>query len=584
MRYVIALAVFSSGFSACTKKKTPVPGAFDIGPIPAVSNVNTPTVTWTGADRATSYDLVISSTKDCQTSELSISSITGTEQTVTALADGTHYACVSAVNDGGSTSANNNGVEFVTDVTPPEAFSITGPTVIMGVKPALTWGESKGADAYDVKISKQSDCSSPVVTKADLSKTTLSLTPDDDLEDQGVYYACVTAKDLATNTTSATNDKFSFTAAHWRTISSPSNFVGREGHSAIWTGDGTGVTKGTMIVFGGIDASGNILSNGSIYDPSTDKWSALNSTGAPSARYGHTAVWTGSKMIVWGGCTASSQGSCSSYAATGASYDPATDTWSALPASGAPTARAWAASAWTGSSLLIWGGEGQGGVTVNDGKILDLQSSIWSVVSTISAPSDRSYAATAFGDGKFFVWGGVSQFSYNGSIAWSYRGDGAVYDVAADTWTATAATGVNTDDRYKAPAVWTGSSFVVWAGVYGLNFANTANGISYDPTGNQWSRLTPTGVTDKRAEHTAVWTGSQMLVWGGFSKPSGTIVYLATGGTLNPETGAWSDTTTTGAPTGRAGHSSVWTGDSMLVWGGYGSNAAYFNSGALYFP
>ena len=35
--------------------------------------------------------------------------------------------------------------------------------------------------------------------------------------------------------------------------------------------------------------------------PCTDQWTATSTTNAPSARDGHTAVWTGSEMIVWGG-------------------------------------------------------------------------------------------------------------------------------------------------------------------------------------------------------------------------------------------------------------------------------------------
>src|SRR5262249_31708169 len=34
---------------------------------------------------------------------------------------------------------------------------------------------------------------------------------------------------------------------------------------------------------------------------SDDTWTATNTANAPSARPGHTAVWTGIEMIVWGG-------------------------------------------------------------------------------------------------------------------------------------------------------------------------------------------------------------------------------------------------------------------------------------------
>jgi hypothetical protein len=44
------------------------------------------------------------------------------------------------------------------------------------------------------------------------------------------------------------------------------------------------------------------INSGGRYDPATDTWAATTTTGAPSARLEHTAVWTGSRMIVWGGC------------------------------------------------------------------------------------------------------------------------------------------------------------------------------------------------------------------------------------------------------------------------------------------
>jgi len=56
-----------------------------------------------------------------------------------------------------------------------------------------------------------------------------------------------------------------------------------------------------MIVWGGY--AGGELSTGRRYDPDpgTDSWRATSMTNAPTARVGHTAIWTGSEMIVWGG-------------------------------------------------------------------------------------------------------------------------------------------------------------------------------------------------------------------------------------------------------------------------------------------
>src|SRR6266700_3844165 len=55
-----------------------------------------------------------------------------------------------------------------------------------------------------------------------------------------------------------------------------------------------------MIVWGGV-AFEDGLNTGGRYNPGTDSWTATSTTNAPTARYHHTAVWTGSEMIVWGG-------------------------------------------------------------------------------------------------------------------------------------------------------------------------------------------------------------------------------------------------------------------------------------------
>ena len=56
-----------------------------------------------------------------------------------------------------------------------------------------------------------------------------------------------------------------------------------------------------MIVWGGYGAGGTYFDTGERYDPSTDTWMIMSAVNAPTARAFHTAVWTGSKMIVWGG-------------------------------------------------------------------------------------------------------------------------------------------------------------------------------------------------------------------------------------------------------------------------------------------
>jgi hypothetical protein len=56
-----------------------------------------------------------------------------------------------------------------------------------------------------------------------------------------------------------------------------------------------------MIVWGGWTLSSSGLNTGGRYNSNTDSWTATSTTNAPAGRFDHTAIWTGSEMIVWGG-------------------------------------------------------------------------------------------------------------------------------------------------------------------------------------------------------------------------------------------------------------------------------------------
>ena len=63
-----------------------------------------------------------------------------------------------------------------------------------------------------------------------------------------------------------------------------------------------------------------------ISDPAActdDAWTPTSTTNAPSARRNHTAVWTGTEMIIWGGFNSSG------VLSSGRKYTPSTDTWTA---------------------------------------------------------------------------------------------------------------------------------------------------------------------------------------------------------------------------------------------------------------
>jgi hypothetical protein len=90
-----------------------------------------------------------------------------------------------------------------------------------------------------------------------------------------------------------------------------------------------------MIVWGGDNCFfGCNVNTGGRYNPSTDSWTATSTTNAPDATSGHTAIWTGNNMIVWGG------GDTNVRFNTGGKYNPITDSWIATSTANAADARA----------------------------------------------------------------------------------------------------------------------------------------------------------------------------------------------------------------------------------------------------
>ena len=61
-----------------------------------------------------------------------------------------------------------------------------------------------------------------------------------------------------------------------------------------------------MVVWGGENNSAG-LNTGGKYNPVTNSWVASSMSNAPISRYRHTAVWTGTEMIVWGGYNVDTQ-------------------------------------------------------------------------------------------------------------------------------------------------------------------------------------------------------------------------------------------------------------------------------------
>jgi hypothetical protein len=344
--------------------------------------------------------------------------------------------------------------------------------------------------------------------------------------------------------------------AEWLSTSTTNAPSARSEHTAVWTGS-------EMLVWGGSGSSPTYKADGGRHDAYTDAWMAITTTNAPSGRCFHTAVWTGTEMLVWGG-----QGSSPTHKADGGRYDPSADTWMPITTTNAPSGRYGHTAVWTGSEMLVWGGYDGG--FLNSGGRYDPSADTWTPISTTNAPSPRDYHTAVWTGSEMLIWGGWG----SGGNGPTYFNTGGRYNPSTDTWTAMTTTGAPPGHSVHS-AVWTGSEMLVWGGEGSGGYSN--DGGQYDPATDTWTAITTIHAPSARSAHTAVWSGSEMLVWGG-----GAIspTYKNDGGSYDPRSNTWTAITTTNAPAGRRYHSAVWTGGEMIIWGGW--DGGDLNSGGRY--
>lgn len=299
--------------------------------------------------------------------------------------------------------------------------------------------------------------------------------------------------------------------------------------------------------------------------PAGGSWISMSaSSDTPSARMFHTAVWTGAEMIVWGGFSTVSLN-------TGGRYYPSTDTW--MPTStgaNVPSARFYHTAVWSGTRMVVWGGSG-----TNTGGRYDPLSDSWlSTSAGAGCPTPRSQHTA--------VWTGTEMIIWGGSYAGSYLNSGGKYNPSANTWTPTAVEESTPSGRSQHTALWTGSSMIAWGGRTGDAAPfNTSNGGVYVPSSGTWTPVSLAGCPEPRALHSAVWTGTEMIVWGGIDI-SGSL-RINTGGRYDPSSDSWTSTSETDVPEVRSEHSAVWTENEMIVWGGQ-NDVNYLNNGGRYDP
>lgn len=281
----------------------------------------------------------------------------------------------------------------------------------------------------------------------------------------------------------------------WSSVSTVNAPSPRSAHTAIWTGI-------EMIIWGGTGPAAN-LNSGGRFNPASQQWnptSARTGSGVPSARQGHIAVWTGERMLIWGGHNQTG------LLQDGAVYDPDTDTWIALTLPGSPEARTGAGALWATDRVLVWGGEGATGHLRSGSQLLfsgpnPVQ---WVPISLLGAPTPRRGYSVVWTGQKILVWGGES-----GGLQLK---DGAAYNPVSNTWEPIPERPAP-NARSGHAAVWTGNAMLIVGGASGQ--IELASGWAFDLLEGLWWRLSTAGTPTPRREATACWTGTEALVFGG---------------------------------------------------------------------
>jgi hypothetical protein len=302
----------------------------------------------------------------------------------------------------------------------------------------------------------------------------------------------------------------------------------RGGHSVIWTGT-------EMIVWGGAGGAegSRPFADGAALDPTTNTWRVIAS--APiSARSYHVAAWTGEEMLIVGGAGA----------VGGAAYDPESDKWRRIadpplligPDPGTPIEGV-VGSIWAGNRLIVWQ------VQANGAAVYDPVNDEWQDL----AP-------------PFSTDRGVLR-----------RDGGAVYAFAADiddypmyvplrlarldggAWEELPEVGLWTDQLLVAarPELtgWTGESFLAWS-----DSGAEGRTVTFDTTAGNWHDAAPTVVPPCEWAMEPVELDARILVYGGCG---GHAIYNAAANT-------WTTVPILGIGQGRY---SVWTGSEVLNWG-----------------
>ncbi|HLE48710.1 MAG TPA: PKD domain-containing protein [Patescibacteria group bacterium] len=253
-----------------------------------------------------------------------------------------------------------------------------------------------------------------------------------------------------------------------------------------------------------------------------------------------------------------------------------------LPTSlvGAPTPRRAYGTVWTGSEMLVWGGFPEGWVcSFKTGGRYNPITDTWRPISTINAPSPRRHFQAVWSGTEMLVWTGANEsFCPDGA---QFPADGGRYNPVTDTWTPISTVNAPSP-RWTTGAVWTGTEMIVWGGRGSTLSEPLLNrGARYNPITDTWTTMSNVGAPSPRStEYQMFWTGSELIVWGGgpssSPEPDGAI--------YNPATDSWRPMNSGDPNAGFTNYSGAWTGSELVTWSGWNKYNVLVQTGQIYNP
>lgn len=307
------------------------------------------------------------------------------------------------------------------------------------------------------------------------------------------------------------------------------------------------------------------------YNPVTDAWAIVSNQGFTTYS---KAVWTGTEIVFWSG-------------SFGSRYNPSTNVWTPLPITNAPSPRGGYSMIWDGTRVIIWGGQSAGG-SLNTGAMYNPSLNTWTTMNTVGAPIAR-YAHTSIWNnsaGRMIVWGG----SWS---AFDEFNSGGIFNPSTNTWTGATNTVGAPSIRTNHTAIWTGTDMIVFGGMW--TDGNPAiielnDGYKYNFASNSWTLINTTGAPSPTYNHSAIWTGTAMFVTGGVVSGSyGSSNQYSY--SYNPVLNSWTGIAgfnSNDRLEGKELHYSFLAGNIILIYGGkntqpYEGLGSYVNTGYRYF-